>query len=495
MANIKLKELNYIVTGSRQKILNVDLEDESGVSQNNKSFFTDNEAGTYAPAPLCVSFGFSGNQEDGKNRNEYGFVFTNDPSKLIRTLYDVKDVALKSAVAEQIGLKRSDSNDDGGNEYDGQVEIYFPHLREDPIGFVQLDQYAYGMTQKTVVGPVIKRTNLYEKRNSVSANNPDSEVTLDNSEWNFFLNPYDKYGSTEADPGVIPNLIPTYLYTPLSSLQTILFNTLTGEYEAMLNIPELSADTLSTINTMTSAYTSSYYSFLTFYKERGADLLSNLFKPVYNFENIDHNYIIELPLVYTSRLVNIDNQYNMALVNADTILGKNTLDDLYDTNTTAPGVYPRIREYQNINAVGNKLFLTYFDDESYRPASDISSDLNYEHYDSEGTYDVALTKQRNQAQKRDYQKVECINAINRFVSTTVHKANLFGVRVYGLEKVLGDKRKYSAETQDRIKRDIRNGIRRIVSNFVPAHAQYFDVYDSEGRVGIKNLDEFSKQHC
>lgn len=491
MPNFNLEEINYIVTGSRQKILNFDFTGEGGRKEKNVSFFTDNESGTYEPAPLCTSFGYSASSNS--NNNEFGFVFLNDTTKVIRSLYDAKDVALKSAVAEQIGLKKNKNDEEGGNERDGQIEIYFPHLKENPLGFAQLQDYGYGMTNKTVIGPVVKRTDLYERKNGVI--NKEILSGFGNSEWNFFLNPYDKFDSQDYDPGQIPNLIPTYLYTPLSSLQSILFNTLCAEYESMLAMPDVSADTLSSIEDMTIAYTSSYYSFLEFFKERGIDSLSNLFKPVYNFENIEHNYIIEIPLIYTSRLVNINNQYHLALINADTIMAKNILDDIYDTNTSAVGDYRRVREYQGLNVAGNKLFLTYFDDKEYLPDEKFSKGLDYRNYDLCGTVDVSMMKQDTLGKKRDYQKIECIDAINRFVSTTVHKANLFAVRVYGLEKVLNDKKKYSESMKESIKQDIRNGIRRIVDNFVPAHTQYFDVYNSSGDVGIKDLDAFMKQNC
>lgn len=491
MPNFQLEDINYIVTGSRQKILNVDFKSETGKIRKDVSFFTDNEVGTYEPTPLSASFSFDENEN--RNKNEYGFVFLNDPTRVIRTLYDAKDIALKSAVAEQIGIRRSENDPKSATERDGQIEIYFPHLRKDPLGFVQLDQYSYGMTDKTVVSPVIKRTDLYERKNEIQTVG-DVSSNINASDWNFFLNPYDKYGSGPHDPGQIPNLIPTYLYTPLSNLQIILFNTLSVEHESMLNNPGLSAETLSSIEEMSRGYVSSYYSFLEFFKERGFDYLSNLFKPVYNFENIEHNYIVEMPLVYTSRLVNVDNQYQQALINADTIMGKNVLDDIYDTNTSAVGQFRHIREYQGINTGGKKLFLTYFDDKEYVAPKDTPLSLNYKDYDLSGTTDVGMTLTESN-KLRDYQRIECIDAINRFISTTLHKANLFAVRIYGLDSVLQDKTKYTAETKTRIKQDIRNSMRRIVSNFVPAHAQYFDVYDSEGRVGIKDGDGYTKQFC
>ena len=175
-------------------------------------------------------------------------------------------------------------------------------------------------------------------------------------------------------------------------------------------------------------------------------------------------------------------------------MGKNVLDDIYDTNVSAVGEYRRIREYQGINAAGNKLFLTYFDDKEYLPTENFSRNLTYRNYDVSGSMDVVL-QEDSMIKTRDYQKIECIDAINRFVSTTAHKANLFAVRVYGLESVLDSNEKYDKETRDRIKQDIRNSIRRIVSNFIPAHTQYFDAYDSNGDVNIKDSEEHIKQTC
>lgn len=490
MPIFNLDEINYIVTGTRQKILNFDFVGEGGEQKTNVSFFTDNEIGTYEPNNLSTtSFTFIIDSKRGeRNTNEYGFVFLNDPTRVIRTLYDVKDVSLKSAVATQIGTKKAKDN----QEDDGQIELYFPHLREDPLGFVQLKQYSYGMTDKTVIGPVVKRTDIYEKREGILSN--ENDINIGKTDWKFFLNPYDRYGSEWYDPGQIPNLIPTYLYTPLSNLQSIVFDELSGEYQTMLNNPELSANTLSSIEEMTKYYTSSYYSFLGFFKERGSDCLSSLFKPVYNFENIKYNYIVELPMVDTGKLVNPDNQYSHAIVNADMIMGKNVFDDIYDTNTSAVGEYRRVREYQGIHAVGNKLFLTYFDDREYTPNrfQTLSTDLNYKYYDSHGTKNVEEVEEdsaKYQEKTRDYQKIECVDAINRFISTTVHKANLYSTRVYGLGKVLDDKEKYSEETKARIKQDIGNSIRRIVTNFVPAHTQYFDV------VRFDDLHNWEEQFC
>lgn len=468
MPKFKLDSINYIVTGHRQKILNIDFIGENNILKKDVSFFTDNESGTYALSTLDVSFSYDYGSK--KNMNEHGFVFISDPSIVIRALYDAKDVALKSAVAERITNKKDESKPDEN------IDMYFPHLRENPLGFVQMRHYSYGMTDKTVVGPVIKQTDLVEKNAKLSGNS--SMESFGTPTWEFYLNPYDKYGSDLHDPGIVENLLPTYLYTPRERLFTVLSTHLANEYASLLNTPSISAETLSSISAMAEDGTSSYYSFISYFKDLSASYLSNLFKPVYNFTNIDHNYIVEVPLLNPE---SIDNQYHFGIVNADMIMAKNVYDDIYDTNVSSVGDFRRVRSYQTINTGGDKLFLTYFDDREYVPQEkDKRFEKTYKDYDLSGTEDVPEYDD-TPSKHRDYMKIECIDAINRFVSTTLHKANLYSTKVYGLDELLKDK-KYDSpgdEYRQSIKKDIQNSIRRIVTNFVPAHTQYYDVVSWE----------------
>ena len=477
MPNLKLDAINYIVTGERQQILNVDFTDSSLSSRKSVSFFTDNEIGTYGK-DLSVDSTFS-YKRDGTNRNQYGFVFLKEPNTVIRSLYDAKDIAFKSAVAEQIQARSNPQSVSTKESYD--IPMYFPHLREDPLGFVQIQDYGYGMSDKTVVGPVIKKTDLY-RNNLTNATSADAYYnSFGNPAWNFYLNPYDKFGSNEKDPedSLDPNLIPVYLYTPLGNLTGIVHDILSSEYATQLDIPEMSAEAVLAIDYETSSYTSSYYAFLTFFKDRDADVLSNLFKPAYNCQNVKHNYIFEIPLRTPE---NVDNAYSIACINADMIMGKNSYDDLYNVNADNIGDFRHVREYKTISTVGQKIFLTYFDDRQYLPIENANAIMSatYEDYDAEGPQSVLENEKTNLGQTRDYMKIECIDAINRFVSTTMHKANLYSTRVYGLNELL-DEDKYDSDPADTyrnsIKQDIKNSIRRIVKNFTPAHAQYFDVVD------------------
>ena len=74
MPIFNLDEINYIVTGTRQKILNFDFVGEGGEQKTNVSFFTDNEIGTYEPNNLSTtSFTFIVDSKRGeRNTNEYG---------------------------------------------------------------------------------------------------------------------------------------------------------------------------------------------------------------------------------------------------------------------------------------------------------------------------------------------------------------------------------------------------------------------------------------
>lgn len=462
-----IDSINYITTGDRQKILNFDIVRPNGEIEKNVSFFTDNEAETYQNS---ISNDFT--YDAVKNRNEFGFVFDKMSSTVIRDLYDFKDIALQSAIAERITAYRTkeETNDDNAN-----IEIYFPHFIENPIGFIQIAGYSYGITNKTVVNPLIRQTDLIDTRTQAAkTDKSDSMQTT----WHFFLNPYDKLGSTTYDPGMVENIIPTYLYTPLENLKPIVSSYLTDVvYANMLSDDELSTDVLTKIESGVYSATSSYYAFVQFYKSHGADVLSNLFKPVYNYKNIPHNYIMEIPLDNKNiPSPDHDNSYSTGIINADIIMAKNLYDDIYDTNTVNNGIFNRIRDYKSTGSVGQKMFLTYFDDQRYSPIDEFFKAVeNYESI-SGSVKDINEKNVPVLGLKRDYQKVECVDAINRFISTTSHKANLYSTRVYGLDKVL-PRDKYSDEYKDNIKHDIRTSICRIVSKFAPAHTQYFDVVE------------------
>lgn len=478
MPKLDISNLNYVVVGDKEKILNIDFVDSNGILCSNVTFFTDSD--TRGEPSYSESIGglahfysvssdtgsLSGSETLFRNINAYGFSFSENPNEATHALYDAKDVALKSAVAMRIQNRAMSEVSNNG------IDMYFPHLLKNPLGFVQKQAFSYGLTDRTVVAPVLKTTSLEDHgQNTISA---DENIYASRPIWNSWLNPYDKFGSKhDRDPEETENLIPTYTYTPLENLLTVVKDILKddGLDEETL---ELCAD----------FYSSSYYNFKNFLSERCSSdmMVSVLFEPVYNFKNIDHNYIVEVPLDGSSMP---DNTYNQGTVMADMIMGKNIYDDLYDMRISRLGDFKRTRSYKSISQTGNQVFLTYFDDVGYSDGFSATKQYDRSYRDSKidglsSLYQISssINSVEDVVEHRtlppnfqDYMKVECLDAINRFVSMTLHKANLYSTKIYGLKEALNSKQTTDEQTRN-IKENITNSIRRIVSNFTPAHTQY-----------------------
>ena len=461
MPKLKIENINYIVTGRKEKIINLDVFSETDGRTNNMSFFTDTDTVSNSDIFPNVSMHIGVAKENGisatnANVNSHGFVFLDSDGKVARALFDAKDVAMRSKVAQR--LEDKSMSEYGGEDF---TNAYLPHLKKNPLGFAQLENFSYGMTDSIVVAPVIKMTSLSEKlmSNALSDDSGSGKVYSSKPIWNSYLNPYDRYGSQSFDPGILQNLLPIYTYTPLENLSTVVYEMLSTEYDD----PSISAKAME--------IASSYDSFRDFVCENGklTSMISVLFKPVYNFQNIDHNYILEVPIdVYQVK----DNDYANGSVYADMIMGKNVYNDLYDMDISSLGTFSRVREYTNIHQTGGRLFTNYFDDVLATDGS--VNDFNNTYNDKTENIDLQQSSHPSN-QTRDYMKVECIDAINRFVALTNHKANLFSVKVYGLNSVLSsnDMLLKDASVANNIRKNIQNSINRIVTNFVPAHTQYF----------------------
>lgn len=467
MPKITIENINYVVTGDAQKILNVDLS-----TKKNVSFFTE----TFNLRSEFDAVEISGKSDI--NPNAHGFLKTSENEKTIKALFDAKDVALKSAVAERITSKKrskisSDYDEIKGNNIDGYgINMYFPHLKKDPLGFVQRGPYSYGITDTTNAGPVMKSTNLAEQKNDISANANEEYSTR--PQWSFYLNPFDENAS-RLDPSLLENYIVTYQYTPLKELLPIAEGIISANQSKFLSGEN------DTISDAAKRYSSSYYEFkklLATETDPNAGL-SNLFKPVYNFQNIDHNYLAEIPID------NLDtpekrNQYFLGNVYADMIMAKNVYDDIYDVNTKKISEFNRVREYTGIQQTGAQVFVTFFDDAKYYGGNVPS--MNYisaELSNVGGPLNVIESKNGYfNDKRRDYMKVEQIAAINRFISLTNHKANVYSAKIANLDNILNsipNIEKEGENSKNKIKMSIRNSIRGIVDKFAPAHTQYFDV--------------------
>ena len=449
MPQIEIENINYVITGEKERIINFDFLN----GERNVSFFTETDTDANSALDLAnpgaiknQSFCYSA---DRRNVNAHGYAYLDADKEIARALFDAKDVALKSALAERLTNKEASDLSTHG------LDMYLPHLRNNPLGFAQKDGFSYGLTENTPVAPVLKTTSLSEDRKGFLSSNLSSYTFR--PLWNSFLNPYDKLGSTQYDPGQLENLLPTYLYTPLKNLKYAAEQILSSQYEDS-----------SKLSAAVDSVTSSYYAFKNFLNaETGSDsMISVLFKPVYNFKGIDHNYIMEVPLEGQQMP---DNEYYLGTIMADMIGGKNAYDDIYGMAVSSVGKFERIREYKNIHQTRNKIFLTYYDDNCY------NANGSYTNTYLNNTEDVEENKQPHG--QRDYMKIEQIAAINRFVSLTNHKANVYSTKIYGFQEALRSANVSSAEQIENIQTSIKNSIRRIVSNFTPAHTQYYDMVE------------------
>ena len=473
MAKINIENINYIVVGHDQNILNLDVSSENWPAYKNMTFFTDTENNI----DLSATFRYTNQKMAYPNSNQYGCLLLDSSSPngtygkyTLRALYDAKDVAFKSAVAKNISRNVPDEE----NSIDNDIDIYFPHLTKDPLGFVQIQQYSYGMTEETKIAPVMLGTDLKDQRGSAVKNRT---AYTTKPTWQYNLNPYDRFGSNEEDPGTVVNTIPTYLYTSLDSLQRIVYQTIDSKYAALLSNENLSDEALSSKQVEEATYTPiSYYSFREFAETHLSDsnVLTSYFKPVYNFQNIEHNYVFEVPVADATG--NFHNSYSKAQIKADIVMAKNLYDDIYDTNVAKMGEFDRVRQYVGISNCGGKVFLKYFDDRRYETVNDFKDDRDYRNADG-SIADIPMENVNGENEERkDYMKIECIKSINRFISSAMHKTNLFSTKVYGLDGLLNDSG-YTEDTKTKIRKDIDNSIRRIVKNFAPAHTQYFGVVD------------------
>lgn len=462
MPKINIENINYIVTGKKEKIINLDLSSSNGPMPN-VSFFTETDtAGSVLPnndMHIGVLEPESIDIPKNTNVDSHGFVFLKT-NKVANGLFDSKDVAMKSKVSQRLDDKNLEL-------YKGEdfVDSYLPHLRKDPLGFVQCENFSYGMTDSIVIAPVLKMTSLSEKLFKMESKelSADEKTYSAKPLWSPFLNPYDKFGSQSWDPGMLENLLPIYTYTPLRNLRSVVSEMLSSTYQDTTELENKVSEIVASYN--------SFRKFICSWCD-SPSMISVLFQPVYNFENIDHNYILEIPVSMNLK----DNNYDAGTVYADMMMGKNIYDDLYDTNISSLGTFSRVREYRSIKQTGGKLFTTYFDDVV------ASSEGEYNNTYKNQTEDVKMSENEHPIDaNRDYMKVECIDAVNRFVSTTKHKANVFTVKVFGLDGVLNTNEFFNDDIKKQnVKDSIQNSIRRIVTNFVPAHTQLFETkYETE----------------
>ena len=148
MAVFSIKSINYIIGGTTEKIINVDLVDENNHIILNKTFITDEDSGL--------------NKNISAECNTHRlYQFPEEISGVVyNDLFDFKDVAVKSDYY----------NTDN-------TAVFGPKLLKDPLGFAQgLNGNVYGATAFEEDSSIIAHTNLPDTRDNRLAGNTNSII-------------------------------------------------------------------------------------------------------------------------------------------------------------------------------------------------------------------------------------------------------------------------------------------------------------------------------
>lgn len=297
--------------------------------------------------------------------------------------------------------------------------VYGPQLSANPIGFCQgSEANAFGMTEEITNSPIIANTNLRDIR-----------VDRDNGKRTAL---YWKYVLKDGDQDI-------YTYIPLD---------------------KLSVD--------------SYYTYLSSGNPAlSVDRFDKLFSPETDMLGIPKNYLYEFYLSNIKSSGPKYNNFNEGELFGNVFSGKNMYNGKYsmelnienngennEQKKSAGG-----RRYVGIGSVGGHVFLKYYDDVKRLENSKVE-------HKKDGLSFVKCNETIDSNGEK-YQKVEVLDSINRFVSKSNHKSNLYSIRISKLglvnhESLLGK--------LSEIKSDIEKNVRMIAEKLAPAHTQLFKVY-------------------
>lgn len=509
MAIFSIDKINYVVTGSSEQLINVRIKNSGSEEECNRNFTFVTDCGpdrevqyledmpimsaiyrTHRLWKLGRATTYAMGDEKGYNNKDWVDAFNKELSEdqadgerlttkaqivdtksdvftQVYALFDAKDVIYKSGYRKMIARLNRDSENANIDDAEGYVDVYSPRLSDDFMGFVQHHKCdSLGMTETYTYEPYIQYTTLRDDRQDRLSNDSGKMI------WNYVL----KMRDAE-----------TFSYTPLSDLRKSSINTGEEDYDPY------SAKFSAT----------SYYDWLTSFKELSVNRLSTLFEPRYNLSGIPRNYISRF-----SMTLDMYNDFNSGIVAGDFMYAKNPYNAEYSMHMpqgpTDSSVEPwranlsGVRKYIGIGAMGGKPFLKYYDDNTYIPVkkdrpdssdprerpdfpySTIDADRITAEKKDEGIdltiQNVEMKKdegdsRRYPEQERKYQNVEFFESMNRGLNNAVHKSNLYSVKISNL-KWNGN----TGKELEKIKQDIRNTVRKICDHLQPAHTQLFKVY-------------------
>lgn len=440
MSHIKITDINYLIKGEIENLINLNIELPTGEKIKNKTFLTDTGLEESSISSTSMTHRII---KTTNNNNTY--ISKLGPNNIIYALFDFKDVAAKSKVFKKNNITSDIKTGDGEIPDDAFIDIYAPHLSSDPIDFCNgiyvgsdgiADLISFGLSKSTTKSPLIKGTNLFDTYED-RINNKNNSLY-----WNY---------------KVIESGNKTYLAVPLSNLEK-------------QHYPD---DPLSLYYPV-----SSYYDYMISYGNLSTEKLFDLFDPIYNLKDIERNYIYQLNLMDNRQICN---NHNTGNIMCDFVIGKNPYNAQYSMNMDSIDALSNARQYIGLGSVGGKIFFKYNDNINY--VKDNTSTLPHSRLTN-----IEFKKHENvNDDTNNYQKIEYLNSVSQFKASSAHKTNLYSIKVKGLfDNILPNSD--IEKNLEIIKSDITRSIRKIAENLSPAHTQLFDViyYDKANNLINEN---------
>lgn len=232
----------------------------------------------------------------------------------------------------------------------------------------------------------------------------------------------------------------------------------------------------------------------------------NTMVPLYNLSGIPFNYFCEIPLSYKYFNYDLAAQDDYFSVYADTFNCKNSYDFNYGvrsiltsagSTTSISGYIDYCRDYTKIDCNGDLLYLVYNTNKFYETsaAQAISgTGITFNMTPTSSFFitgniaDINMSPILTLSAKTNYSSIsgniydlyECvevlnnINSINRIRSQLNHKSNLFSINIQNANVI--NNSGLTEEEKTNIQTSIKNIIKNIYKQFVPANTQLFNIY-------------------
>lgn len=478
MAIFTIEKINYVITGSSEKLINVRLADKHSNVKTNRNFtfvtdegpdieVNDKDSGYYLSASYRTHrLNKLFKSDEALYDDDELMDCKKDNLTLVYSLFDAKDVVFKSNIYRKIVRSTEDTESLHAN-IDNYVDVYSPRMVDDFIAFVQYHKFdTFGMTRDFGKEPYMQYTTLRDDRMDRLSNDSGKMI------WNF------KMENRDVD---------TFTYTPISDLRDNSFNVTGDENYDPTNKKYMA---------------SSYYSWLRSFGDLSSDRLSSLFEPRYNLSGIPRNFIANFNMTMEKSGEDLMyNDFNTGVIAGNFMYSKNPYNAEYSMvmKSSNPERIDRrelsgVREYVGLGQMGGKLFLKYYDDRNYiyddsgvETGSDDprkSLDFPYSTVDADKItkdrlsdridltlQDVPMIENIHHSPERKYQNVEFFESTNRGLNVAKHKSNLYSVTIKGLAL----EKKFSDEKLNIVRQDIKNMVRKICERLAPAHTQLFNV--------------------